>query len=77
MTHESLGTVLLLEELCNGISCVLVCAHARASMCVHVYYKRGRKGDNQTSKGQRVQEVRDELSLAGSVCARVVAELRV
>lgn len=51
-------------------------------MGVHVYYKRGREGrdrqgDNQTSKGQRVQEVRDELSLASAVCARVVAELRV
>lgn len=47
-----------------------------------MHYKRGREGrdrqgDNQTSKGQRVQEVRDELSLASAVCARVVAELRV
>lgn len=82
MTHESLGTVLLLEELCNGVS-LRACLRARTRFnvraCVLQEREEGRdrQGDNQTSIGQRVREVRDELSLASAVCARVVAELRV
>ena len=56
MSHESLGTALLLEKkLCNSFNCMLVCVRV-APMCGHVYYREGvrdRQPNMRRTKGPR------------------------
>lgn len=63
------------EKNCATVSaaclCACVCVCASTCMCIIE-----RQRDNQTLRGQRVLEVRDELSLASAVCACVMVELQ-